>query len=174
MEKGDYTIKLFIRHEKIDTLEKLKDTTLLVRRGISALNQDVYGSYSSLLKGTGKKTSAERIQKESERVFYLAPIAEDKLPKGVQSGSFLSGDLTLFKDATISKVDKHRVFYQINAHGTSTAKKQQGSTASSKEKTPTTPSTTTPSSNKPTEDQAKVDEKLRDAIRDVQVAHILK
>lgn len=163
-------MRLFIRHEKIETLEKLKDTTLLVRRSMSSLSQDVYASYSSLLKSTGKKTSPERIQKEAERVFYLAQIAEDKLPKGIASGSFLSGELTLFKDATISKVDKHRIIYQINGHGSSSAKKQSGTTSSSgKEKTPQPSSSSTKA-----DEPSKLDEKLRESIRDVQVAHILK
>lgn len=89
----------------METLEKLKDTTLLVRRTLSSSpSQDVYISYSNFLKSSGKKTNSERIQKEAERVFYLNPIADDKLPKNSSPGHFLSGDLTFFKDSTINKV----------------------------------------------------------------------
>lgn len=88
----------------MDTLEKLKDTIILLRRSISSLSQDVYTSYSNVLKNSGKKTSPERIQKEAERVFYLASIAEDKLPKNVSHGHYLSGELTFFKDSAVSKV----------------------------------------------------------------------
>lgn len=105
LEKGDYTVRLFVRHEKIELLEKLKETNLLVRRAISGtLSQDVYTSYGGLLKGTGKKTNSERIQRDAERVFYLNMIPEDKLPKGLSAGHFLSGELTFFKDTAISKV----------------------------------------------------------------------
>lgn len=98
-------MRLFIRHEKMDTLEKLKDVNLFLRRSISSSpSQDVYTSYGALLKSSGKKTSPERIQKNSERLFYLNTIVEDKLPKGVAPGHFLSGELSFFKDSSISKV----------------------------------------------------------------------
>lgn len=55
LEKGDYVIRLNIRHEKIESLEKLKETSLYIRHTISAISQDAYTSYPGLLKGTGKK-----------------------------------------------------------------------------------------------------------------------
>jgi hypothetical protein len=98
-------VRLHIRHEKLETLEKLKETSLYIRRPISgSLSPDIYLSYGGLLKGTGKKSSPERIQRDSELFYYLQPIAEDKLPKNLLSGHFLSGDLTFFKDSAISKV----------------------------------------------------------------------
>jgi len=83
LDKGDYVIKLHIRHEKTELLEKLKDVSLNVRHSISGqLSQDIYTSYHGLLKGVGKKNGAERIQKNSESTYYLNTIGEDKLPKG--------------------------------------------------------------------------------------------
>ena len=86
-------------------LEKLKDLSIHVRHAITGqINQDLFASYKALLKGTGKKTITEVIPKNGEATFYLGPISEDKLPKGVANGHFLSGELTLFKDAQASKV----------------------------------------------------------------------
>lgn len=86
-------------------LEKLKDLSIHVRHTITGqLNQDLYASYNALVKGSGKKTVSETIPKNGEAVFFMSSIAEDKLPKGVANGHFLSGEVTLFKDAQISKV----------------------------------------------------------------------
>ena len=96
----------------MESLEKLKETSLFLRRSLSAsLSQDVYVSYGALLKNSGKKTSPERIQRGAERVFYLNTIAEDKLPKGIAVGHFLSGELSFFKDAAISKVVRSYVLF---------------------------------------------------------------
>ena len=105
LEKGDYIIKLHVRHEKIEMLEKLKDLSIYVRHTISGqINQDMFASHISLLKASGKKTFTDLVQKNNESTFFLNVIAEDKLPKGIANGHFLSGELTLFKDSQVSKV----------------------------------------------------------------------
>lgn len=97
-------VKLFIRHEKIESLEKLKDTNLHVRHAITAINQDIYTSFIGLIKGTGKKSGSEKILKNNENSYFLGPIAEDKLPKGIANGHFLSGEISFYKDVAVSKV----------------------------------------------------------------------
>ena len=87
LDKGDYIVRLHVRHERIDLLEKLKDVMLHVRHTPSTstpLTQEVYGSMQAILKGAGgiKKGAVERIQKNSEKSFFLVPIPDDKLPKG--------------------------------------------------------------------------------------------
>lgn len=176
LEKGDYVVKLHIRHEKIELLEKLKEIVLYVRRPISGtLSPELYLSYANLMKGTGKKTGPERIQKDTEVTYFLNVLPEDKLPKGVANGHFLSGDLTLYKDAAISKVDKHQIMYQINNYGSS-AKKQAASSNASKEKSSgkgddASVASSTSANNNKADDK---DNKLKEAIRDVQVSYILK
>lgn len=85
LEKGDYIIKLHVRHEKIEMLEKLKELSLYVRHTISGqINQDMFASHVSLLKANGKKTFTDLVQKNNESSFLLNVIAEDKLPKGIK------------------------------------------------------------------------------------------
>jgi hypothetical protein len=94
-----------VRHSKIEMLEKLKDVSIHVRHSIAgSLSQDLFSNYVTVLKGTGKKTFTDYIQKNNETSFYLNVIPEDKLPKGIANGHYLSGELTLFKDSQISKV----------------------------------------------------------------------
>ena len=172
MEKGDYVIKLHIRHEKIEQLEKLKDLSLHVRHSLSSqTGQDVFLNYAALLKSaSSKKTISERIQKNSEATFYLGSISEDKLPKGVANGHFLLGELSLFKDSEVSKVDNHRIIYQITSSSSS-------SHSNKKEKAPSKPVAPAPVQSdtvSSTSASKKEDDKLRDAIRDLQISWITK
>lgn len=105
IEKGDYIVKLFIRHDSIETLEKQKDISLYVRHTISgSLSQDIYLTHNSVIKSSGKKSGSERLLKNNEITYYINTIPDDKLPKGAANGHFLSGDLSFFKDSNISKV----------------------------------------------------------------------
>ncbi|CAF0707859.1 unnamed protein product [Brachionus calyciflorus] len=158
LEKGDYVIRLFVRHEKIDLLEKLKETSLYLRHSISSISQDVYTSQLGVVKGTGKKSGSEKIQKNTENSFYLQPISDDKLPKGATNGHFLLGELSLFKDSAANKVDNFRIMYQINSHG----KKAEKHAAKKVE---------TSDSNVKVKSE---EEKLKEAVRDVQVSYIQK
>lgn len=86
-------------------LEKLKDISIYVRHTISgAIYQDLFSNYNALLKTSGKKTISETIQRNNEATFFLNVIPEDKLPKGIANGHFLSGELSLYKDSQINKV----------------------------------------------------------------------
>jgi hypothetical protein len=197
LDKGDYVVRLHVRHERIELLEKLKDVSLHVRHtpsGSSLLVQDVYTSMSTILKGGASKKPTERIQKNTERSFFLAPIADDKLPKGIANGNFLIGELTLFKDAAICQVDTHRILYQINNYGGSKKnndKQSEKAAAKPLDNSLNTAvsSTVTNVSEKDAEQNGsfvatssvvaaknsnKADEKLLESIRDIKVAHILK
>ena len=145
-----------MRHEKIETLEKLKETILYLRHSISSINQDVYTSQIGIMKGTGKKTGTEKILKDSEATFFLQPIQDDKLPKGATNGHFLSGELSLFKDSAIGKVDNFRILYQINSHGKK-AEKQGSKKAEATDLKP-----------------KSEEDKLKEAIRDIKVSYIQK
>jgi tripeptidyl-peptidase-2 len=158
IEKGDYVVKLFVRHERIDALEKLKDLSIHLRQSISSFSQDVYSSFLGVLKGN-KKSGALSIQKQTSKSYYLHPINEDKLPKGVQNGNFLVGDITFFKDSSISKVDKHRILYHIN----SLSKKENN-----KKNDQSKASSALPCKKK------SDSEKLKDSIRDTQVSFVSK
>lgn len=145
-----------MRHEKIETLEKLKETSLYLRHSISSVTQDVYSSQVNVMRGSGKKASAEKIQKNTEKSYFLQPIPDDKLPKGATNGQFLSGEISFFKDSSASKVDRYKILYQINNHGKKVEK--HGSKKSD--------------SNEP---KSKSEEdKLKEAVRDTKVSYVQK
>ena len=105
IEKGDYIVKLHVRHESIELLEKLKDLSLYVRHTLTGtLNQDIYLNHIGLVKGSGKKSGNERILINNESVYYLNTIPDDKLPKGIANGHFLTGHISFFKDPKKSQV----------------------------------------------------------------------
>ncbi len=105
IEKGDYIIRLHIRHYEVESLEKLRDITLNVRHTLSGqLGQEFYANYGDLLRGSKRKSGPETIQKNTETSLYIGPIQEDKLPKGIANGHFLTGNLRLFPDSSIQKV----------------------------------------------------------------------
>ncbi len=93
-------MKLYVRHETIDMLEKLKELTLYVRHALSnQFNQDIFLSHIGLIKASDKKKGNERILKNNEIIYHINTISEDKLGKGIINGHFLSGYITFFKDS---------------------------------------------------------------------------
>ena len=180
LDKGDYVIRLHVRHEKAELLEKLKDTYMHVRHQITGtLSQEIHASVQSILKGTSsKKVSSEKIQKNGEKSYFLAPIAEDKLPKGAASGHFLTGELSLFKEASISQVDNHRIVYFLSLNGATKDKKSTDKSAETPPKTAAkslneVTSSTLANGEKSVKTKSE-DDKFNEALRDIKVAHILK
>ncbi|ESO86457.1 hypothetical protein LOTGIDRAFT_129137 [Lottia gigantea] len=128
LEKGDYTIKFQIRHEKKESLEKLKDLVLLLHSKLASnLNLDIYNTWQGAING-GKKTSTMNVRKGSINPIFLTPLPDDnvfilfssgvfdsqfqslnifnfcfRLPKGVLAGQYLSGTITLSKDDAYKK-----------------------------------------------------------------------
>ena len=112
IDKGDYIVRLHVRHESVDALEKQRELSLYVRHTVSgSLGQDVFLSHNAVVRGAGKKTGSERLLKDNEITYYVSTIADDKLPKGVANGHFLSGEISFFKDSKISKVVCSCVFF---------------------------------------------------------------
>ncbi|XP_018353839.1 PREDICTED: tripeptidyl-peptidase 2 isoform X2 [Trachymyrmex septentrionalis] len=133
LEKGDYTLKMHIRHEKKDLLERLTDMPLLLSQKLSTpINLDIYANQSQAIIG-GKKMVAACIPPGHILPLYIAPLSnESKVSKYATPGSYLQGTLTFCKDDIGKKVDSH-VFKYIISEPT---KKNVSPTAKSeKEKT---------------------------------------
>ena len=103
IDKGDYCIKMHIRHEKVEMLERLKALVLYARQNIHNIQQDIYTSYSSLLKGSKKTNFNEKILRGQTFTIFLDSIHDEKLPKSVSSGNFLKGELG-FYDSHVNKI----------------------------------------------------------------------
>ncbi|XP_015173140.1 PREDICTED: tripeptidyl-peptidase 2 isoform X4 [Polistes dominula] len=133
LEKGDYTIKMHVRHEKKELLDRLTEMPLLLSQKLNnPITLDVYASQTQALIG-GKKMVAASIPPGHIFPLYVAPISnENKLSKGATLGSYLQGTITLCKDENDKKVDTHTFKYVLSEP----TKKQNNCTSKSdKEKT---------------------------------------
>lgn len=78
LDKGDYVIRLQVRHDRKDYLEKINDAPLLLHQKLSsAIQMDTYLSYSQALIG-GKKASVVSNTSQTSVPLYIAPLAADK------------------------------------------------------------------------------------------------
>lgn len=154
LEKGDYTVKLQIRHEKRDSLEKMNEATMLANFKLTnGISLDVYKSFNQALIG-GKKITAPQILFGTHRPLYVAPLSNEKITKiGLPpQSSWLEGTIVYSKDDAVRKIDTHS-FQYILTEGPP-VKKSNGASPVNKDKN-------------------KLDE-YKESLRDFQVAQISK
>lgn len=78
LNKGEYTIKVQIRHEKKDLLEKVNEATLTVNFKLSSsVSLDIFSSYKAALLGEKKITSLT-VPASRSVPFYVAPLSTEK------------------------------------------------------------------------------------------------
>lgn len=78
LNKGEYTIKVQVRHEKKELLEKLNEATLTASFKLSTpLSLDIYSSYRTALLGE-KKVSSIIVPPQRPVPFYIAPLSAEK------------------------------------------------------------------------------------------------
>lgn len=78
LSKGEYTIKVQVRHEKKDLLEKVNEATLTATFKLSPpLGLDIYTSYKAALLGEKKVTSIT-VPASRPVPFYIAPLSAEK------------------------------------------------------------------------------------------------
>lgn len=113
VEKGDYVLKLQVRHEDRSLLEKLSDVIILVAFKLaSSPVLDVFDKHSHAMVN-GKKISCINLSPASTVPLFLAPLSSDRIPKGCLPGHYLLGTMTFFKDEVIKKADVHIIKYII-------------------------------------------------------------
>ncbi|KAL0038695.1 hypothetical protein WJX79_003623 [Trebouxia sp. C0005] len=95
LKKGDYTIRLQLRHDDAVLLDKMKELPVVVERKLKeAVTVPVYATNRDAVKGS--KAVKERALHPGERVaYFLGPVPQDKLPKDAGPGSCLVGSLKL-------------------------------------------------------------------------------
>lgn len=78
LNPGDYVIRLQVRHEKKELLEKVNEATLLATFKLSiSLNLDIYSTYRAAILGE-KKLSCCSIPGGKTVPIYVAPFTTDK------------------------------------------------------------------------------------------------
>lgn len=115
LEKGDYVIKLQIRHEKRDLLDKLSELPLQVSNKLpSPLHLDIYPSHAQALV-FGKKLSGGTVPAGKYRLpLYISPLHGEKSLKNISVGQYLTGSLTLSKNELGKKVDTYSFKYILS------------------------------------------------------------
>ncbi|CAL1282653.1 unnamed protein product [Larinioides sclopetarius] len=113
VDKGEYTLKLQIRHEDSALLEKLSEVSMLMSlKMASNISLDIYDKHSNALIN-GKKMSCQSAAPGSIVPIFLAPVPNDKFPKNSSPGSYLSGNITFFKEDGPKKADTYPIKYII-------------------------------------------------------------
>jgi len=160
LEKGDYTVRLQVRHEKRELLEKISEANLVASFKLTnMLTLDFYENYNQCVVGGRKFVSA--LLRESTRVLYIAPITQERLNKANLPAqcAWLSGNLVFPQDEAGRRVAVHPFTYILNpaekkAHtnGSSNGSSAAGSTTAAaaaatanaaKPKAPATPQAAT-------------------------------
>ncbi|XP_053673936.1 tripeptidyl-peptidase 2 [Anopheles nili] len=129
LEKGDYTIRLQVRHEKKELLEKLTEANMVVnfKLASNSLSVDVFKSYNQVLSGAKKMTNCFMVGGTC-RPIYLAPISAERLQKASipSQCSWLEGSITYAKEDIIKKCVAHN-FQYVLTEGPSVKKASGGS-----------------------------------------------
>lgn len=128
LEKGDYVVRLQVRHEKKEFLEKVNEINLLVSFKLSnSLSPEIFRSFNAATSG-GKKMAAFQLTAANPKPIYVAPLTQEKLTKaGIPSQcSWLEGTISYAKEELAKKVDVNPFQYMlIEGPG---VKKSNGST----------------------------------------------
>lgn len=109
LEKGDYVIRLQVRHEKKDILEKISEATMAVIFKLqSPITLDIYEHYNQAIVG-GKKSSSFQLGASAAKTLYVSPLSNEKLNKSSLPAqcSWLSGSIAYVKDEIGRKCDNN-------------------------------------------------------------------
>ncbi|KAH6782852.1 tripeptidyl peptidase ii [Perilla frutescens var. hirtella] len=99
LPKGEYTLQLYLRHDNVQYLDKMKQLVLFIEKNLDekeALRLSFYAQPDGPVLGNNNFSSSVLIPGTKE-AFYVGPPAKDKLPKGASAGSVLVGSISYGK-----------------------------------------------------------------------------
>lgn len=119
LSKGDYTIRLQIRHEKRDLLEKISDLNMvaLFKLG-SVVNMEIYEHYNHALVGGGQKLPPQVVYPDIPKVYFIANLSNEKITKMYLPANtgWLTGVLTYSRDDFVKRADQRRFQYVLSSN----------------------------------------------------------
>ncbi|KAJ4838420.1 tripeptidyl-peptidase II Tpp2 [Turnera subulata] len=121
LPKGDYNLQLYLRHDNVQYLEKMKQLVLFVERSLDdkdVIRLNFYSEPDGPIMGNGAFKSSVLVPGKKEAI-YLGPPLKDKLPKYAPQGSVLLGAISYAKLSHIDQEgggspEKSPVAYQIS------------------------------------------------------------
>lgn len=153
LKKGEYTLRLQVRHDDAGLLEKLKSMPLSVDRKLEkAITLKSYVSFNSAVTAQGDFGELKVKGGVRAAVFFSLPV-DEKLPDGVKPGDQLLGPVSYGEPAFPAAGKKSRGGWTINF-------------------AVTVPKAEDKKEDEPDDDPRTSHEKLNDAIRDAQIKHL--
>ncbi|KAK7279941.1 hypothetical protein RJT34_25002 [Clitoria ternatea] len=121
LPKGEYNLQLYLRHDNLQVLEKMKQLVLFIERNLEEkeiIRLSFFSQPDGPLMGNGSFKSSTLIPGIKEG-FYLGPPPKDKLPKNSLQGSLLVGSISYGRLSFASQgehknPEKHPVSYQVS------------------------------------------------------------
>ncbi|KAM0869156.1 hypothetical protein ACQ4PT_040859 [Festuca glaucescens] len=110
LPKGEYTLQLYIRHENVQFLEKLKQLVLFIERKLEKkdfIQLSFYSEPDGPIVGNATFKSSILVPGEPE-AFYVGPPSTEKLPKGSPPGSVLVGSITYGIVSSFNKKEQNQ------------------------------------------------------------------
>ncbi|XVF50835.1 hypothetical protein PTKIN_Ptkin04bG0135800 [Pterospermum kingtungense] len=99
LPKGEYTLQLYLRHDNVQYLEKMKQLVLFLERNLEekdVVRLNFFSEPDGPVMGNGSFKNSVLVPGRKES-FYLSPPNKDKLPKSSSQGSVLLGAISLGK-----------------------------------------------------------------------------
>lgn len=99
LPKGDYTLQLYLRHDNVQYLEKMRQLVLFIERSLEdkdAIPLSFYSQPDGPLTSNGSFKSSVLVPGGKE-AFYVGPPTKEKLPKNTPEGSVLLGAISYGK-----------------------------------------------------------------------------
>ncbi|XP_031281076.1 tripeptidyl-peptidase 2 isoform X1 [Pistacia vera] len=120
LPKGEYCLQLYLRHDNVQYLEKMKQLVLFIERTLEekdVIRLNFFSQPDGPVMGNGS-FKASTLVPGKKQAFYLGPPAKDKLPKNSPQGSILFGVVSYGKLSFAGQEEaknprKNPVTYQI-------------------------------------------------------------
>ncbi|KAK8692720.1 hypothetical protein V6N13_070327 [Hibiscus sabdariffa] len=119
LPKGEYMLQLYLRHDNVQYLEKMKQLVLFLERNLEekdVIPLNFFSEPDGPVMGNGTFKSSILVPGKKES-FYISPPNKDKLPKSCSQGSVLVGAISHGKLSYAEEgknPQKNPVSYQIS------------------------------------------------------------
>ena len=157
--KGNVTVRMQVRHDKPEMLEKLKETPIWIERKLEKdLALSLYTSKEKMMIGNGDTFKRRTLRKGSSCSVFFAEPPASKLPTGYKAGDIVSGSVTFESgDSSLPGDGKRPGGFPITYVLTQKPAKSKDAASTPEEK-----------------DERTVEQKMTEAVRDCKVEYLGK